>query len=247
MRYQVYSARRGADVVIQSIYGPGYAQQTAKTISNNVSSPTGVAIDATGNIWVANLSGGPSGVGSVTEYSSAGVQDATRTLTDGVDYPYAIATDGLADIWVENNNNNVTVYPNLGPSPATPIKTVSFSDPVAGLAAHNMWMAFGGNQLLFFEEISTVLTGITVAYGEFGYSAYSVAYDAAGNLYWGSIQDALNVTTPGIGTKQLVALGYFPWGIAVDSTRGRVYVSDGSHNQINVYNATTGALLHTIQ
>jgi len=44
-----------------------------------------------------------------------------------------------------------------------------------------------------------------------------------------------------------VTLGYFPWGIAVDSARARMYVSDANNNQINVYSTVNGALLHTIQ
>lgn len=230
------------------IYSPGYAQMTAKTISTGVRSPSAVTIDVLGNIWVANLGSGPSGTGSVTEYSSAGVQNPNGTITDGVDYPYAIATDGIADIWVENNFNNATVYPIYGAIPPAPIKTVPFTYPITGLAAHNMWMAFGGNNFTTLEEISTVLSPVIgVAYGTVGSSAYALAYDTAGNLYCGTIQDALTVTTPAGATKQLIALGYFPFGVAVDSVRARIYVSDGNHNQINVYSTTTGALLHTIQ
>lgn len=39
--------------------------------------------------------------------------------------------------------------------------------------------------------------------------------------------------------------GRFPFGIAVDSTLKRIYVSDGIHNRIGVY-STSGTLLHII-
>ena len=90
----LYVANNGGNQIL--IYGPAYAQMTAKTISKGVSSPSAVVVDALANIWVANLSGGPSGTGTVTEYSSAGV--LTNTFTDGIDYPYAIATDGIVHL-----------------------------------------------------------------------------------------------------------------------------------------------------
>jgi NHL repeat len=227
----LYVANNGGNQIL--IYGPAYAQMTAKTISKGVSSPSAVVVDALANIWVANLSGGPSGTGTVTEYSSTGV--LTNTFTDGIDYPYAIATDGIGEIWIENNFNSVVVYPSYG---GAPIKTFTFSQPVTGLASHNMWMALGGNGITELWEIGNYLAGAYPVGGTLPSDAYSLAWDLSGNIYYGTIQDTLNVTTAATNvTSQLVSLGYFPWGIAVDHARGRVYVSDANHNQINVYNA----------
>ena len=151
----------------------------------------------------------------------------------------------FGEIWIENNFNSVVVYPSYG---GAPIKTFTFSQPVTGLASHNMWMALGGNGITELWEIGNYLAGAYPVGGTLPSDAYSLAWDLSGNIYYGTIQDTLNVTTAATNvTSQLVSLGYFPWGIAVDHARGRVYVSDANHNQINVYNATTGALLHTIQ
>ena len=237
----LYVANNGGNQIL--IYGPAYAQMTAKTIAKGVSSPSAVVVDALGNIWVANLSGGPSGTGTLTEYSSTGV--LTNTFTDGIDYPYALATDGIGEIWVENNFNAVVVYPSYR---GAPIKTFSFTEPVTGLASHNMWIAIGGNTSTQLWEIGNYLTGAYPVFGVQPSDAYALAWDSAGNTYYGTIQDTLNVTNATTNvTSELVSLGYFPFGVAVDHARGRVYVSDANHNQINVYNATTGALLHTIQ
>ena len=239
----LYVANNGGNQIL--IYGPAYAQQTAKTISKGVSSPSSVAIVITGHIWVANLSGGPNGTGNVTEYSSTGVQNPNATITDGIDYPYAIATDGLADIWVENNFSTVTVYPAFG---TTPIRSVSYADPVTAVAPHNMWTAFGGNSITTLYETSMYLVENLKVAAAVPSNAYSLAWGASGLLYCGSIQNKLNVANFSTGSAyELVDLGYFPFGIAVDSIRARVYVSDANHNRINVYSTTTGALLHTIQ
>lgn len=233
----------GNDILI---YNPSYAQMTAKTISKGVASPSAVAIDASGNIWVANLTGGTSATGTVTEYSSTGV--LSTTITDGIDYPYAIAIDAIGDIWVENNFNNVTVYPSFGYSSPVPIKTYPFSNPVTGVAPCKAWMTFGGNSEITLQETGPFLSGTYTIYSLLQSSAYSLACDPAGNLYSGTLQDTLNVSNLISGSaSQLVSLGYFPFGVAVDSARGRVYVSDANHNQINAYSTTTGALLHTIK
>jgi len=182
----------------------------------------------------------------VTEYSPTGV--LSTTITDGIDYPYAIAIDALGGIWVENNFNTVTVYPAFGFSPPVPIKTYPFSSPVTGVAACKAWMTFGGNSEITLQEAGPFLSGTYTIYSLLQSSAYSLACDPAGNLYSGTLQDTLNVSNVTTGTaSQLVNLGYFAFGIAVDSVRARVYVSDGNHNKINVYSTTTGALLHTIQ
>ncbi len=228
------------------IYSPAYVQMTAKTISKGVSSPSAVAIDASSNIWVANLSGGPNATGTLTEYYSSGTLNTT--VSDGIDYPYALAIDALGDIWVENNFSNVTVYPPFGYNPPTPIKSLPFSTSVTGIAACKSWMVFGGNSQITLEETGPLLSGTYTIYGLLQSSAYSMACDSAGNLYSGTLQQTLNVSNVVSGLAlQVATLGYFPFGVAVDANRQRVYVSDAIHNQINVYSTTSGALLHTIQ
>ena len=241
----LYVANYGGNQVL--VYSPAYAQLTAKTISANVSGPSGVAIDPSGNIWVANSTGSTAGLGSITEYSAVGGQNTTRTITNGINSPYAIATDAIGDVWVQNNFSVVTVYPAFGSSPPSPIKTIPFTNPVTGIATHGMWAAFGGNNNISLQEISPLLTGVLSVYGIVPPAGFSLAYDTAGNLYSGNLGDTLTVTTASNNvTTQLVALSYFPYGIAVDSVRGRIYVSDSNGNKIYVY-STAGALLKTIQ
>ena len=140
----------------------------------------------------------------MTEYSSAGVQNPNLTIAT-VDYPYAIATDALGDIWVQNNFNTVNVYPASG---TLAIKSFAFPNAVTGLAARNQWMALGGNSTTTLFEISTYLSGSYIVGEVVNSDAYSLAWDAAGSLYCGTIQDALNVTNGTTGlTTQLVALG----------------------------------------
>jgi len=53
---------------------------------------------------------------------------------------------------------------------------------------------------------------------------------------------------PAGGTPRvLMQLGYRPGGVAVDSARKRLFVSDPDHNRIYVYNAFTGAQKSVIE
>ena len=63
------------------------------------STPSGLAIDAGGNVWVSNSAGN-----SVTELSHAGVplSGAAGFLVGGLNAPSAIAIDASGDAWVAN-------------------------------------------------------------------------------------------------------------------------------------------------
>lgn len=58
----------GAGVVLSPVYGYG---------GGGLDYPTGVAIDGSGNVWIANRSGGPQYSGSVTELIGAGTPVVT--------------------------------------------------------------------------------------------------------------------------------------------------------------------------
>jgi DNA-binding beta-propeller fold protein YncE len=74
-----------------------------------------------------------------------------------------------------------------------------------------------------------------------------MAYDRTGNLYSGNIDSTLSISPANTGqTKTLAELGFFPSGIAVVSTRWRIYVASQNYNKVAVYN-TGGTLLHTIE
>ena len=104
--------------------------------NTGLSLPLGIAIDSIGNIYVANVAGGPDDLGSVTVYpplgSSTGILNEPPSATisgsdinddnTGFDSPSGIALDSGANIYVTNNGSlaggtdSVTVYPPLGSS-----------------------------------------------------------------------------------------------------------------------------------
>jgi hypothetical protein len=73
-----------------------------------LSQPEGIAIDASGNAWVANsgyLWTGMGSIGSVTEFSSSGkpVSPSTGYTGGGLGLPLGIAIDVSSNVWVTNS------------------------------------------------------------------------------------------------------------------------------------------------
>jgi streptogramin lyase len=82
-----------------------------------------VAIDGSGNVWVANIGNGTvgtvSGDSNVTELSSTGSLIGTYPAGS---YPYAIAIDGSGNIWVANfGSNTVTELVGVAQGVKTPL------------------------------------------------------------------------------------------------------------------------------
>lgn len=90
--------------------------------------PHGVAVDAAGNIYAANIDG------SVTRYAADATGNVRPTgiiagsLT-GLATPGAIAVDAAGDMFVANSgNNSITVYPAGASGNVSPIATIQGSN-----------------------------------------------------------------------------------------------------------------------
>ena len=78
-------------------------------ITTGLSSPQCVAVDSTGNIYVANA-----GNSTVTKYASTGGA-AILTISSGISNPYGVAVDSTGNIYVANaGGNNVLKYASTG-------------------------------------------------------------------------------------------------------------------------------------
>ncbi len=71
--------------------------------------PQDVAVDGSGNVWVANCGAGCSGTGSgsITELSPSASPPSLSNFTGGgLGAPVGIAIDSQANVWVSNSNGN---------------------------------------------------------------------------------------------------------------------------------------------
>jgi DNA-binding beta-propeller fold protein YncE len=241
----LYVANSGGNDIL--VYNPSYNQVPSKTITENVINPTGVAFDPQGNLWVANYGTSNGGAnGSIGEYTD-GVQNTGHSITNGILGPEAIAVDGLGNVWVENDYVNVTVYSPDYPfsPPTTLLLTLTPAFPVYGIALSGQTFAYGGNNAVTIEAATSALANVYLVQAVFSNGAFALATDNTGKTYAGSLDNTVNVLTNG-NEQQLLQLSFTPTGIAVDNTRGRLYISNENGNSISVY-STAGVLLKTIE
>src|SRR5271163_1086204 len=62
-----------------------------------ISFPRGLAVDAKGNLYVAN-----SGGNDILIYNDSYVQTTSKTITQGVSNPTGVAIDSQGNLWVSN-------------------------------------------------------------------------------------------------------------------------------------------------
>ncbi len=245
----LYVANSGANNVL--VFNPNYAWVSSKTITEGVSKPSSVAFDSAGDLYVANI-----GTESVTEYSSAGVQNTAGTITAAINTPEYIAVDSSDNIWVNDGYLEVTIYA-ANVYPASSSQPAAYQNlfvppgnvPIYGIATHNQFFAWGGVSLATIQLIDQTLQGAdTVEFLSYATEGLAVAFDHTGNFYVANANNTIIFDNVGQGLEYSFAtLPYSPEGIVVDSTRGRVYVSNQQGNAIDVYSTVNGSLLKTIQ
>jgi sugar lactone lactonase YvrE len=166
--------------------------------------PQGIAIDATGNVWVANLV-----ANTVSEFTALGlaISSATGYKGGGVKGPTAIAIDLTGNAWVANlsstGESEFQGYVPQSPSSGFPVCTGASSHGLAIDGLNQVWFA-----------------------NEFGFSG---AYNSEGVQNSGCI-GVLSSAGVSVGNY---GSGYLdnPFGIAIDGT-GNVWISNQSGNSL---------------
>ena len=196
------------------------------TVGNN---PSGIAIDSSGDVWVANFYSD-----SVTELSSTGSVIATYPVGTG---PVDIAIDGPGYVWVVNNvSNNVT---ELSPTTGSVIGTYPVGSAPYGIAidsSGDVWVANNGNGTVGTASGDSNVTELSSSGGLIGtYTAGSypegIAIDSSGNI-WVANEGSNNVMelNPKGSVIATYPAGKYPYTVAIDSY-GDVWVAnEGSNN-----------------
>ena len=241
----LYVANSGGNDIL--VYNTAYVQASAKTITQGVINPTGVAFDLEGNLWVANYGTSNGGAnGSISKYTD-GKQVTGASITNGILGPGALAVDGLGDVWVQNDNVNVTVYSQFGEM----VKTIAPPGGafVFGVTANQGWVSMGGNNQTSFFHTSPTLAGEEGPFLTLGgeNNGIALASDANSDVYLANSDGTINIEYVNqYYATTFINVGFEASGLAVDSVRGRIYISNYNANQILVY-SSSGALLHTIE
>jgi hypothetical protein len=124
-----------------------------------LNSPSALALDASGNVWVANNGGN-----SVTMLSNTGTAAGGSPFSGGgtISAPSAIAVDPAGDVWVANTGNGGSITELTSGGASSNNYTGNGVGGPLGLAVDgsgNVWVANSNNSLSGFTNVGGTLTG----------------------------------------------------------------------------------------
>jgi len=206
---------------------------TSPIYTSGISKPVDVAVDGSGNIWVAN--NGAKNILKLTAGTGAVLATATG---NGLSSPIAMAIEPGAsgNVWVANSGaSNASVFTNAGaPFAAPAVPGGTFAPDPASIAIDSngyAWVATQGNAVIRFPSTGTTETPFSVGSFDDGN-----AIDGAGNV-WGADTDGLDIwELSNSGTVLSGTNGYTynptggvaPDGIAIDGSGNVWYSSPGT-------------------
>ena len=216
-------------------FGPS-AQTTVP--ASGPSSPWGVAVDAAGDVFIANT-----GANQVVEVPAGGGTQTTLTVSvngQGLNGPQGVAVDGAGDLFIaDNGNSRVVEIPAGGGAQTTVGGGLSAPTGVAADGAGDVFIAdIGLNQVV---EVpagggaqTTVGSGLS--------SPYGVAVDGAGDVFIANAGANQMVEVPaGGGAQTTVGSGLSsPYGVAVDGA-GDLFIADNGNSRVVEVPAGGGA------
>jgi hypothetical protein len=220
-----------------TVYGPNFAKKA--TITQGVDSPDGVAIGSDGTIYVANNAGN-----SITEYSPGSL--AQTSLTIPVSQPTQVVVGSYNEIYAVQANGTVSMFDPFGDlrSQVTVVdtETLVITPKLAQFWVANLDSSPSAEEFeMFTIDIATGQNGFL---GGGPYTTF-VPTRAVPNLKSGVtwITDYINqhvVQLDASGdavVKITPASG--PYGIALDTTKQRLFVTEPAVNQVEVFSLST--------
>jgi sugar lactone lactonase YvrE len=209
-----------ATALFQYSTDPTFTPTVATTIASGFNYPTGVAVDAAGDVFVADNNNN-----AVKEFLLNGT---IKTIGSGFNNPEGVAVDAAGDVFVADLGNNAVkeLLPN------GTIKTIGsvFINPsgVAVDAAGDVFVINFGSQVV--EEVLPDGTIRTIGSG-FGIP-FGVAVDAADDVFVADRgSNAVEEFLPNGAMRTIGSGFYFPQGVAVDAA-GDVFVADSQNNAV---------------
>ncbi|MBL9190269.1 MAG: hypothetical protein JNK23_22495 [Opitutaceae bacterium] len=203
--------------------------------NTELSIPSGLAFDGSGNLYVANQ-----GFDTIAKFTPGGVRSI---FASGVDSPYGLAFDAAGNLYVSN-----FVFDTITKITPGGVKSIFASSGLnrpTGLAfdrAGNLYVAnFHGNTIVKFTPagVGSVFASAGLA------SPQGLAFDNAGNLYaanQGGSGSITKFTPAGVDSVFVdTGLGAHLFGLAFDSA-GNLHVANLQDGTIRKFSSTGVAL-----
>lgn len=196
---------------------------TLSTVATGLNSPSGVAVDSGGNVYVTNTYGN-----SVLKLA-AGTW-ASSTVPISLNTPTGIAVDTSGNVFVVDSFNNAIKEV---PAGAQPVTVVTGLNVAYGIAADSLGHIFvsdsSANRILKIDVNSKAVSVVAVGFNNPG----GLAVDSTGNLYVADTgSGAVKKVDANTGVVSTLASAFAsPAAVAVDAT-GNVYVADTLNSSI---------------
>jgi sugar lactone lactonase YvrE len=229
---------RGTGVSPQVSFPPG-SQITLP--SNGLQGPSGIAVDAAGNIFFIDGN-------NVMEESYENGQYTLGTLFSNLSSPTALALDGAGNIYIAESNTVIRETPYYGGYyPSLTINSLSLPTGLAVDGEGNLFIADWGAFRAY--KVSPTLTGYTsTSIGSGLQYPFSIAVDAAGAVYIADGTDGtLTVETPGTSgySQSIITLpDTVVTSIATDR-RGNLYTSYQAGSTVLEWTPSSGTYAPT--
>jgi sugar lactone lactonase YvrE len=211
----------------------------------------GIAVDASGNVWVANQNGN-----SVSEFGPTGnaISGSSGYGSGHLSGPYALAIDGGGNVWVTNNSTTgISEFNSSGTlNGSSPFSGGGIDTPVAMAvdAQGNVWTSNAGNSSLSKFNSSGVAQSGSSGYTGGGISSPNgAAIDNSGDVWVGNyasggttISEFSSSGTPISGSSGDSGGGLdLPTGVAIDGL-GNVWIVNSAGNSLSEFGANGVAI-----
>ncbi len=201
------------------------------SIGSGFTYPSGVAVDAAGNVYVVDY-----GNEALMEIRAGGT--SVQTLSSGFRGPNCVAVDSTGNVYV---SDQIALKKIPAGNAAAQTLSPAYGPPlnVAVDASGNVYGAAGDSDAAFELPYSNGTYATPVSLGSGLIYPTGVAVDASGNVYVSTYDNSSNSTVvqkvpSGGGPLQTVASGFSGGnsvGVAVDAA-GNVYVADSGNNAV---------------
>jgi WD40 repeat protein len=245
----IYASSFGGNTVDYYKKGTGPNNPVAGSLSGSLSNPWGMAVDKSGDLYVAN-----SGDQNVLVYAK-GSTSPTRTLTDSNKFPCDVALGSDGTVYVANGDGpvgasgNVVIY-KPGASLPTQTLTNGHFQHVTGVAldkAGNVFVAYNAQQAAasggVVEFHAPKFTNTTNTHIKLEYAG-GVGFDGQGHLLVID-QKGPTLNVYNAGKRKPVAKLTLPgasWFFAFNQDSTQLYVADSQLGEIDVFRYTPTAL-----
>ena len=204
-------------------------------VSSGLNNPYGVAVDGSGNVYIADPHN------SAIKEWSASTQQVATLASSGLSYPQGVAVGGSGNVYIADTNNSAIKEWSASTQQVTKLVSSGLSNPT-GVAVDgfgDVYIADYGNSAI--KEWSAPTQQVTTLMSSGLSNPAGAALDSSGNVY---IADTNNsaIKEWSASTQQvttLVSSGLSnPHGVVVDGS-GNVYIADTNNSAIKEWSAST--------